>query len=320
MADPLVSIITPTFNRAELLRRAWRSMRDESASFEWIIVDDASSDSTEAVVKSFGDPRTVFMRLDRNQGSNIARNHGLRVARGRFVLFLDSDDELAPDSLTDAVQTIGDAPPNIGAVLMIAQPVFTQVHNAALPDGAILNEEDLVIRNRLSGDHAVIYRREVFDRQMLPEEYRESQFVFVYGISRWWSFLVANRPLTLVHRQDDNLSQASSISRRSTAIAMGWEAVISNHAVILGRNAPARLRIYGRVLYRYGVAGDWKAVRRTLNGFRSCDPRISAQLKAAAFVVAGVIGRFGGDYIRLTLMRIREKGVLRPAGRAPEFS
>lgn len=311
MTDPVVSIITPSFNRADLLPRAWLSMRDDPVPFEWIIVDDASSDSTDAVVKSFDDPRIVFLRLNQNQGSNIARNTGLRVSRGRLVVLLDSDDELAPNSLIEAVRILDIASPDIGAVLMIAQPAFTQNHKSSLPDGAVLDEEDLVIRNCLSGDRAVIYRREVFDKQMLPEAYRESQFVFVFGISRWWNYLVVNKPLTVVHRQNDNLSLARSITGRSRAIAQGWETVIQNHAVILRQNASARFRLYMRMLYRYAVAGDWTALWRAFKEVRTNHPGFLVAMKATGMAIAGVIGHYGGDYLRLTLIKIREEGVRR---------
>ena len=309
MTNPAVSVITPSFNRAGLLPRAWRSIRDESLPLEWVVVDDASTDSTLSVVESLDDQRIVFLRLDQNQGSNIARNAGVRASRGRYILFLDSDDELVPNALRDAVHILESAPAGIGAVLMIAQPTFTSKLKSSLPDGAVLNEEDLVIHHRLRGDQAVLYKSEVFLKQMLPEEYRESQFVFVFGISRWWNYLVVNRPLTLVHRQDDTLSQAQSVVTRSRAIAMGWESVIHNHAGILRQNAPARIRLYGRVLYRYAVAGDREALRRAFHEFRLEHPGLLNAIRGSAMVIAGKIGRRGGDHLRMRLMRLREEGI-----------
>src|SRR5580698_9998527 len=250
MNTPTVSLVTATFNRAELLPRVWESLRNESLPFEWIVVDDASTDSTEAVVRAFRDPRIVFVSLKHNQGTNAARNAGVRAARGQFVIFLDSDDELAPNALASAMSSLEGASPNIGALLMIAQPAFAPKHNATLPDGEVLNEEDLIIRNRLRRDRAVIYRRAVFENQMLPEEFRGVEFVFVFGITRWWDYLVVNAPLTLVHRQNDNLSRPQSITNNSRGIAEGWASVIRNHAIILRRHPFARTNLYGRVIYR----------------------------------------------------------------------
>jgi glycosyltransferase involved in cell wall biosynthesis len=312
MTSPTVSIITPTFNRADLLPRVWRSLSEQSVPVEWIVIDDGSTDSTPLVMESFGDPRIVFLRLDHNQGSNIARNAGVRVSRGRYIIFLDSDDELAPHALKEAVQLLETAPPNIGAVLMIAQPTFAGKNRVVLPDRSVLNEEDLVINNRLQGDRAVIYRRNVFCNQMLPEEYRESQFVFVLGIARWSNYLVVNRPLTLVYRQNDNLSQPRSIIERSRAIAQGWETVIQNHAAILCQNEPARLRLYIRVLYRYAVSGDRGAMWHAFNELRAHHPGYMAATRAIAIIFAGTVGRCGADYVRLKLIRLKEKGFWHP--------
>jgi hypothetical protein len=89
---PLFSIITPTFNRAALLREALESIASQSfRDFEVFVVDDGSSDETETVVKACGIP-IRFLR-QANLGPGAARNLALQHARGRYVTFLDSDDQ-----------------------------------------------------------------------------------------------------------------------------------------------------------------------------------------------------------------------------------
>ena len=91
---PLVSVILPTYNRAGLLPRAIDSvMRQTMDDWELWIIDDASSDNTADVVRSYADPRIRLDVHDRNQGAAAARNTGLRLAGGRLIAFLDSDDE-----------------------------------------------------------------------------------------------------------------------------------------------------------------------------------------------------------------------------------
>lgn len=288
-----------------MLPRVWRSLCEESVPLEWIVVDDASTDSTPSVVQSFGDPRIVFVRLDRNRGQCVARNAGVRVSRGRFIVFLDSDDELAARALQDAVKAIENAPPTVGAVLMRAVRTFSKKQLAALPDATVLTEEDLVIKRRLRGDHAVIYKREVFWNQMLPEEYRTCEQVFVFGISRWWNYLVVNKPLTLVNRQGDHSSGSANIVRNSAVIARSWEEVIANHALVLRDNKPARIRLYMTVLYRYGVAAKWNALWRVFCEIRKYDPRCLTAIKATCMMFAGLLGHLGGDYWRLEFIRWR---------------
>jgi glycosyltransferase involved in cell wall biosynthesis len=96
-----VSVIIPTYNRADLVARAVASAdRQTRPPVEIIVVDDASTDGTSEVVNSLT-ARTpvVYERLKRNAGGGSARNAGILLANGDYVAFLDSDDEWAPDHL-----------------------------------------------------------------------------------------------------------------------------------------------------------------------------------------------------------------------------
>ena len=98
---PPVSIVVPTFNRAGLIVSTLDSVEAQSfADWECIVVDDGSTDGTADVVKPFlaRDPRFRYV-AQANAGASAARNHGIALARGRYVAFLDSDDHFAPDKL-----------------------------------------------------------------------------------------------------------------------------------------------------------------------------------------------------------------------------
>ncbi|MBP7829435.1 MAG: glycosyltransferase [Kiritimatiellae bacterium] len=99
---PLVSIITSTYNRATMVRRAIESVRAQTfGDWEHIIVGDCTPDDTESVVRSFNDPRLRFYNLPEKSppGSHgaIAKNHGIqRMARGEYIAYLDDDDRYLP--------------------------------------------------------------------------------------------------------------------------------------------------------------------------------------------------------------------------------
>lgn len=96
--DPVVTVVVPTYNRAGLIGAAIDSvLRQTYSDFEIIVVDDGSTDDTEAVVGAYGD-RVRYVRTS-NGGSGHARNVGMRHARGRYLTFLDSDDLLYPYAL-----------------------------------------------------------------------------------------------------------------------------------------------------------------------------------------------------------------------------
>jgi teichuronic acid biosynthesis glycosyltransferase TuaG len=102
MSFPLVSIITPLYNGQKYIERAIVSVRNQTFSnWELLIVDDCSDDDSPVLVRNFTelDNRIKLFTLGRNGGAAVARNFGIRVASGRFIAFLDCDDEWMPDKL-----------------------------------------------------------------------------------------------------------------------------------------------------------------------------------------------------------------------------
>ena len=117
MAEPLVSIVAPTYNRARLLRRSLESLLAQTEKrFEIIVVDDASRDDSESLVRSMGDDRIRYLRLPENRGPGGARNAGVGAARADLVAFQDSDDEWLPNKLERQLETLAAAGPATGVV------------------------------------------------------------------------------------------------------------------------------------------------------------------------------------------------------------
>lgn len=101
MADfGLVSIITPTWNCGRFIAETIESVLAQTyPNWEMLIVDDCSTDNTRDIVASFNDPRIKYHCLESNSGAAVARNTALRMAKGRWIAFLDSDDLWKPDKL-----------------------------------------------------------------------------------------------------------------------------------------------------------------------------------------------------------------------------
>jgi glycosyltransferase involved in cell wall biosynthesis len=115
MHKPLVSIIIPTYNRAHCIAQAIRSaLKQTFRDFELIIADDGSTDSTEQAVTRMGEPAVRFVRKA-NGGCSSARNFGVANASGKYVAFLDSDDEWDPRWLATTVAMM-EADAGVGAV------------------------------------------------------------------------------------------------------------------------------------------------------------------------------------------------------------
>lgn len=98
MTAPLVTVVIPVHNRADLLPRAIDSVLAQTwQDFEIIVVDDGSTDKTQDVIASYGD--RVRCLYQKNSGAASARNLGISQGKGHYVAFLDSDDEWLPDKL-----------------------------------------------------------------------------------------------------------------------------------------------------------------------------------------------------------------------------
>lgn len=109
-----VSVIVPTYNRAQYLPRALNSVLAQTyRDYEVIVVDDGSTDETPQAMKPF-EGRVTYVR-QKNGGSASARNRGIEEAKGEYIAFLDSDDYWVADKLEAQVRIL-DAHPKVGIV------------------------------------------------------------------------------------------------------------------------------------------------------------------------------------------------------------
>ncbi len=103
MSEKLVSIITPTYNCGAFIARTIDSVLAQTyQNWEMIIVDDVSTDDTKYIVEAYilRDSRIQYHLLDKNSGAAVARTVAMRLAKGAYMAFLDSDDIWLPDKLT----------------------------------------------------------------------------------------------------------------------------------------------------------------------------------------------------------------------------
>ncbi|MGP4038863.1 glycosyltransferase family 2 protein [Gracilibacillus sp. D59] len=98
----LVSVITPTYNSETYIRDTIESVREQTyPHWEMIIVDDGSTDNTISIIEKYQneDNRIRLIPLKKNQGAAVARNKAMKNAQGRYIAFLDSDDQWLPEKL-----------------------------------------------------------------------------------------------------------------------------------------------------------------------------------------------------------------------------
>lgn len=101
------TVLTPTYNRAHTLERVYQSLVEQSyQSFEWLVIDDGSTDETAQLVAQWQReaPFPIIYHWQPNQHKKSAFNLGVRMAQGELIVALDSDDALLPDSLYEMVR------------------------------------------------------------------------------------------------------------------------------------------------------------------------------------------------------------------------
>jgi glycosyltransferase involved in cell wall biosynthesis len=106
----LVAIITPCYNTARFVAETIESVAAQTyPHIEHIVVDDGSTDSSWEVIERYA-PRVTALRLKQNRGGSHARNRGAELARGEFLMFLDADDLIAPDTIEALVAAVQEQP------------------------------------------------------------------------------------------------------------------------------------------------------------------------------------------------------------------
>lgn len=117
MEQPLVSVITITRNRGNLIGRCIKSVLNQTyKNIEYIIVDGASDDNTDEVVASFKDDRLHYVKLETNWPIKETLDHGISLCKGKYITFLDSDDEYLLEKIEKQVTLIESLPNSYGMV------------------------------------------------------------------------------------------------------------------------------------------------------------------------------------------------------------
>jgi len=161
---PLVSVIIPTYNRAESVRRAVASVLAQTfGDFELIVVDDGSNDRTQEVLTGVDD--RLLLIVQERAGVSAARNRGLSAARGGLIAFLDSDDYWRPEKLAVQVRFFEENPE---AVICQTEEIWYRRGRRVNPRIKHRKPSGDVFRASLElcliSPSAVMMRRELFDR------------------------------------------------------------------------------------------------------------------------------------------------------------
>lgn len=211
---PLISVIIPTYNYSATLPRTVESVRTQlTETNELIIIDDGSSDDTQQVLEKINElyPGSFRSVYKQNGGPASARNIGILQSKGEYLLFLDADDELAPNAL----KTLEEHIKHNQDTRMILAGYWTVTDDgkrkkhlpSVLPGTPMQRLRSYLLDKKISISHgACAMHRDVFLLGNYPENFRNSEDipVFAQAIANY-PCTILKYPLALIHKHHDSL-------------------------------------------------------------------------------------------------------------------
>lgn len=230
MNKPLVSAVIPTRNRSARLQTAIQSVLDQTfTDIELIIVDDASTDSTEETVQSLTQNATIrYFKNDACKGAPYSRNRGIREARGEFISGLDDDDTWHPqriEKLLDAFQE------GISAVCAYDLMIYNN-REVIWKKKPRITHQDLLYSNRV-GNQVLTRRDYLLDVGGFDESLPSAQ-----DYDLWIRLTEAHGPIITVPESLQRVNMKSEEGRISTSEKRmeGYRACFEKHKAKMSRS------------------------------------------------------------------------------------
>ena len=214
----LFSVVTPTFNRAHTLARVYHSLREQSfQDFEWVVVDDGSTDQTRALIEGWQQEASFPIRYvwQPNQHKKTAFNNGVRHARGEWLVALDSDDALDPNALYNMARAWEDIPPAqrgryVAITGLCAHPDGRIVGDMYPEDALDATSLDMTFRYHVRGEKFGCLRTDVLRQFPFPEDipgFVPESLVWRAIARAGYLTRFVNQVFRVYHDSDDSLSR-----------------------------------------------------------------------------------------------------------------
>lgn len=199
----IVTIITPTYNRADKLPHLYESLKKQTnQNFEWLVIDDGSTDNTAQVVDGFSKDSNfeISYFAKNNGGKHTALNIGIKEIKTELTIIVDSDDSLLPDAVEEITQIHNRYKENSN----IATYTFLRCYSNGKPIISLETEELVAnyisyrIKGNRPGDMAEVFKTDVLKANPFPEFLGErflSEDVVWIEIGKKYDSVFINKPI-----------------------------------------------------------------------------------------------------------------------------
>ncbi len=281
------TVFTPTYNRASTLPRGYQSLCAQTfRDFEWLIVDDGSTDGTEELVRSWQEEGRFPIRYiyQENQGKPAAFNRGVQEARGALFLPLDSDDAFVAQAL-ERFKHHWDSIPNaerhrFSAVTALCVDQYGRLISEKFPyDPTDSDSLEMVYKFKPKGDEWGFHRTDVLRRFPFPvtSAVRHVPEGIVWNaIAREFKTRFVNEPLLICWRDEpgraDHLSKHTPYTR-SAAGQVLWAQFVLNQDIDWFGHAPRLFLIQAAYYSRFSFHAG-KNLLEQLNALNNLRARL----------------------------------------------
>ncbi len=202
--QPSISIITACYNSEEYIIDTINSVLKQTyTDWEWIIIDDCSTDSSVEIIKRYEDDRIKLIQLQENQGAAKARNYGIEKAKGRYIAFIDSDDIWFDNSLEKRIYFLKDNH---------EEAVYSSYKRVNEKLEPCLNDfiaEDNITFNRLLNNCPVFISTLLYDTKRIgkipfPDVYRREDYSMILNLSKIIKKIKAIQQPLVIYRIRNN--------------------------------------------------------------------------------------------------------------------
>ena len=259
----MLTVFTPVYNRAYIIRNLYESLcRQSDKDFEWIVVDDGSSDDIDAVMNGFISEGKVDIRYFKqsNGGKHRAINLGVKNARGDFFFIVDSDDYITDDAIEWINKTSRDLKEkrsfagfsglrvNPDGTKMDGGPVFDIIESDAI---------DIRLKHKVPGELAEVYRTSVLKDFPFPdipgEKFCSEGLVWRRIALAGYGMKYFYKPLIVCEYRADGLTMSRVGNRR---LSPEYSMLLYKEGVRCGRY-PMKLKLKNALLYwRYSEKSE----------------------------------------------------------------
>ena len=251
ITNPWITLATATYNREKELARLYSSIlkiaetTKDKIDFEWLIIDDGSSDNTTQIVSKWCDESQIAIRYYKqpNQGKHIAINNAIDIACGEMLLSIDSDDELLPDAIIILHDTWFSIPSDVrkhlkGVTARCVDPLTGNIIGTQIPtkyNGGkflITSAQDLRHKYHIKGEMAGFNRLDILRRyphQVKPDSGKfMPENILWYTIGMEYDEYLIDQPIRAYHSDGNSALTAGNNRKRAPQNYYLWQFMVNN--------------------------------------------------------------------------------------------